>query len=87
MYHALKQKICGGSDEMDPTGFDQYKYSRASSKSRRTVICRISVHQKVNKKDENQSEINEDKTDNDHELTNISSVTQKNEIINTTTQL
>lgn len=87
MYYSLKRKICGGNDEMDTTGFDQYKYSRTSSKSRRTVICRISVHQKVNTKDENQSDINEDKINDEHELTNISTCTKKNEIPNTMTYL
>lgn len=87
MYHTLKRKICSGNDEIGTPRFDQYNYSRTSSKSRRTLICRISVHQKVNNRDENQSEINEDKTINDHELTNMSSCTKKNEIPNTMTYL
>lgn len=63
--------MCGGSDEnIDIAGFDQYKYSRSSAKNRRTVICRLSVHQNVNKI-ENQSEINPETIINDHELTNL----------------
>ncbi|XP_022168010.1 uncharacterized protein LOC111032108 [Myzus persicae] len=83
MYSTLKQKLCSGNDEMDVAGFDQYKYSRSSAKSRRTVICRISVHQN---KDENLTEINQD-INNDHELTNFSSCPKKNETPNTVTYL
>lgn len=79
MYHTLKQKLCGGNEEMDISGFDQYKYSRSSAKCRRTVICRISVHQNQNT-EENQSEINQDEIDDNHELTNLSgSCSKKNE--------
>jgi len=86
MYYTFKRKICGGDDEMDVAGFDQYKYSRSSAKSRRTVICRISVNQNLNK-DENQSEINLDKTNDEHELTNFSGCSKKNETPNTVTYL
>lgn len=86
MYYTLKQKVCGGNEEMNMAGFDQYKYSRSSAKNRRTVICRISVHQNSNKH-ENQSEINHDKINEDHELTNISSCSKKNETPNIVTYL
>lgn len=84
MYYTLKQKLCGGNDEMDVGGFDQYKYSRSSAKSRRTVICRISVHQN---KDENLSEIDPDKFNNDHELTDFSNYPKKSETPNMVTYL
>lgn len=86
MYYTLKKKICSGNDEMEPVGFDQYKYSRSSAKSRRTVICRISVHQN-HKKGENESEINQDKTNNDHELTNLGNCSKTNETPNPVTYL
>lgn len=86
MYHTLKQKVCGGNEEMSTAGFDQYKYSRSSAKSRRTVICRISVHQNSNKH-ENQSEIKQDQINEDHELTNITSCSKKDETPNIVTYL
>lgn len=86
MYYTFKQKICGGDDEMEVAGFDQYKYSRSSAKNRRTVICRISVHQNPNK-DENQSEINLDQTKDDHELTNFGNCSKNNETPNMVTYL
>jgi len=86
MYYTFKRKLCGDDDEMDVAGFDQYKYSRSSAKNRRTVICRISVNQNLNK-DENQSEINLDKTNDDHELTNFSDCSKKHETPNTVTYL
>lgn len=82
MYFTIKRKICGGNDEMDTAGFDQYKYSRSSAKSRRTVICRISVHQKS----ENHSDIEQNTIDNSHELTNFRN-SNKNETPNTVTYL
>jgi len=84
MYCTLKQKLCGVDDEIDVIGFDQYKYSRSSAKSRRTVICRISVQ---HHKDENLTEINQDNIINDHELTNFSVCPKKNETPNMVTYL
>lgn len=84
MYYTLKWKICGGNDEIDATGIDQYKYSRSSAKSRRTVICRISVHQNP---DNNQSEIDLDNANEDHELTNFSTCSKNNITPNMVTYL
>lgn len=86
MYFTLKQKICRDNNEMDVTGFDQYKYSRSSAKSRRTVVCRLSVHQFSNK-DENQTEISQDQIDDGHELSNLRNCSKKNETPNTVTYL
>lgn len=87
MYYTLKQKICGSNDEnIDMAGFDQYKYSRSSAKSRRTVICRLSVHRNINKI-ENQSEINPDTIIDDHELTNLCHDSKKVESPNIVTNL
>lgn len=87
MYYTFKRKICGGNDEIEVAGFDQYKYSRSSAKSRRTVICRISVHQNSNR-DENQSEeVNLDKTNDGHEMTNFGGYSKKNETPNMVTNL
>ncbi|KAE9528120.1 hypothetical protein AGLY_012542 [Aphis glycines] len=84
MYCTLKQKLFGFDDEIDVIGFDQYKYSRSSAKSRRTVICRISVQ---HNKDENLTGINQDNIINDHELTNFSACPKKNETPNMVTYL
>lgn len=86
MYYTLKQKIYGHNEEIDMATFDQSKYSRSSAKSRRTVICRISVHQNPNR-DENQLDVNQDKIDDDHELTNLRHCSKRNEIPNTVTYL
>lgn len=86
MYFTMKLKICGGKDEMDMAGFDQNKYSRSSAKCRRTVICRITVHQNPNK-DENQSEMDLNKINNDQELTELSSCSKRNDSPNTATYL
>lgn len=95
MYYTLKQKICGGNDETDTTGIDQFKYSRSSAKSRRTVICRISVHQNPNKdpihqnanKDEYQQEANQNTTNDNLELTKFNHCSKKGESLNTVTYL
>lgn len=86
MYYTLKQKIYGSNDEMDIAGFDQYKYSRSSAKIRRTVICRISVHQNTNKEID-QAETNHDNIDDNHELTNFSGCSKKNDTPNSVTYL
>lgn len=86
MYYTFKQKICGGNNEMDMTGFDQFKYSRSSAKSRQTVICRISVHQNPNK-NKNLLEANQNTTGDDLELTKFNHCFQKGESPNTVTYL
>lgn len=86
MYFTMKRKICGSNDETDVSGIDQHKYSRSSAKSRRTVICRITVHQNPNK-DENQSEMDLNKINIDQELTELSSCSKRNDTPNTMTYL
>lgn len=66
----------GDNAEMDEGSFNQHKYSR-TAKSRRTVICRISVNQNPNF-DENQPEINTDEINGDHELTKLKICSPKN---------
>lgn len=86
MYCSLKQTICGRNNEMDMIGFDQFKYSRSSAKSRRTVICRISVHHNPNK-DENQAEANQNTTNDNLELTMFNHCSKKDDSPNTVTYL
>lgn len=75
----------GGNAELDEASFNQHKYSR-SAKSRRTVICRISVNQNPNSY-ENQSEINPDGINEDYELTKLKNCPKNNETLNTITYL
>lgn len=85
MYYTLKWKICGGNDEINVTGIDQYKYSKSSAKCRRTIICKISIQQNLD--DKNQSEIKLDKTNDDHELTNFGTCSKNNITSNMVTSL
>ncbi|XP_050432467.1 trace amine-associated receptor 4-like [Adelges cooleyi] len=65
MYFYINQKICGESNEMDNSiEFDEFKYSRSSAKSRKTVICRMSIRRN-DCSEQDQQRVNENNIDNE----------------------